>query len=374
MPKKNKNLTKQQKFWIILALIIAIVLFSSSSFPDDRLVRAEQPDLPTAADLAEIPVRVGDKFAISENFVVSGLNAAYYAKLLEYYKKELGSFWFGIDNPPAYLEKVNVTIHEGNNLGAGGVTSFLMTNKGPVSMNMTVQGSRTRLTDSVIPHEVNHLNWVQRFKVQIPRWIDEGNCTTLECLIERKKLQKALIEFLTTDRGIAFGQMLNMTAYPKDILPLYAQGTSAVEYLIAIGGGDQKGRLKLVAFLDDYFINVQRIKSEEAWSAALLENYGEYGVKDASDFQVKWLAAVAEGGVWNEFKDFIPRKQPEMAPVILPPQVLDLDWERVPPEKEDEEIEALQEALKEVERISKELEAEKERLKKELEALQLKNL
>ena len=300
----------------------------------------------------------------------------YYYAILEYYKKELAFFWFGINNPPAYLEKVDVTIHEGSNLGAGGVTSFNLTSKGPINIQMIVQGSKARLTDTVIPHEVNHLNWAQYFKMTIPRWIDEGACMTLECLAERKKMQIALIDILEKGRAFPFNRMLNMTKYPVDILPLYAQGTSAIEYLIAIGGGGQKGRFKLIAFLDDYFINAQRIKLEEAWHAALLENYGEYGIKDASDFQLKWVAAVAQGGLKNEFKEFIPKEQPKMVPVILSPvpetaeftekifeevvekepNTEDLYWERVFPVPEDQPISnEMNIILTELERLKEEL-------------------
>ena len=41
-----------------------------------------------------------------------------------------------------------------------------------------------------------------------------------------------LVQFLRTDRGIAFNQMFAMTEYPRDVMPLYAQGYSLAEFLI----------------------------------------------------------------------------------------------------------------------------------------------
>ncbi len=44
------------------------------------------------------------------------------------------------------------------------------------------------------------------------------------------------MQFLQTGRGIPFSQMFVMKEYPRDILPLYAQGHSLSSLLIAKGG------------------------------------------------------------------------------------------------------------------------------------------
>ncbi|HEV3340165.1 MAG TPA: hypothetical protein VG125_07400, partial [Pirellulales bacterium] len=67
-------------------------------------------------------------------------------------------------------------------------------------------------------------------------WADEGASSTVEHDSERRKQQRMLIQFLQTRRGIAFNDMFAMTQYPKDILPLYAQGHSLATFLVAQGG------------------------------------------------------------------------------------------------------------------------------------------
>ncbi len=98
---------------------------------------------------------------------------------------------------------------------------------------MSVQGSHERVLDSVLPHEVTHTIFATHFGRPLPRWADEGACTTVEHPSERNKQTRLLYEFLTTGRGIAFNRMFAMTEYPADILPLYSQGFSLAKFLIA---------------------------------------------------------------------------------------------------------------------------------------------
>jgi hypothetical protein len=53
-----------------------------------------------------------------------------------------------------------------------------------------------------------------------------------------------LIDFLKTRRGIPFDAMFAMTEYPQDVLPLYAQGHSLAQFLIA-----QRGKQAFLNFL-----------------------------------------------------------------------------------------------------------------------------
>lgn len=101
---------------------------------------------------------------------------------------------------------------------------------------MEIFGSRERLLDSVLPHEVLHTVFASHFGCPLPRWADEGACTTVEHHSERSKQEHNLIHYLKHDRGIAFNKMFAMREYPPDMLPLYAQGYSLTRYLIAKGG------------------------------------------------------------------------------------------------------------------------------------------
>ena len=111
---------------------------------------------------------------------------------------------------------------------------------------MSIQGSRERILDSVLPHEITHMIFASHFRRPLPRWADEGGATSVEHGSERDKYRQMLLTFLRNGRGIAFNQMFAMMEYPPDYMPLYAQGYSLAEFLIQRGG-----RQRYVEFLDD---------------------------------------------------------------------------------------------------------------------------
>ena len=379
MPKKRFN--NQQAFWIILALVVGVLLFGFSTPSEERLVRAEQLPSPTAEDLKNIEVRVEDDIFISENFTIEDedenkdLNKAEIAKYveilkyLEYYRIALYSFWLGVNDPPPYVEKVIVTINMSDDVGAGGQTKFYFADYGGFKDGtMYIQGPETKLKVTVIPHEVLHLMWAQYFGIRLPYWADEGSCTSIEDCSERRKQAWSLIEFLGSDRGIPFSQMLStpgtkyrrtfdLTDEKKQALKdenvvMYAQGASVVQFLLSLEGDDQDARETFVDFIGDYLRQKNKLSSEKAWEYALLKNYGKHGIRNASDLQRQWVEAIEEAySVTGERRYEFPK-------LIA----------------KDKELATLQEALQEIERKSEELKAEQKRLEEELEALQLKNL
>jgi hypothetical protein len=145
---------------------------------------------------------------------------------------------------------------------------------------MSIQGSPERILDSVLPHEITHTIFATHFGRPLPRWADEGACTTVEHVSERQRQHSFLLQFLTTGRGIAFRRMFAMKEYPRDILPLYAQGYSLARYLIAQGG-----RRKFIQYLGD------GMRSED-WAAATRRHYG---FADLHDLQVSWNDWVRQG-------------------------------------------------------------------------------
>jgi hypothetical protein len=102
----------------------------------------------------------------------------------------------------------------------------------------------------------------------------------MECPSEKQKHRTMLLQFLRTQRGIAFSQLFAMTDYPHDIMPLYAEGYSLAEYLILHGG-----RRKYVQFLDEGLATDQ-------WPAAVRHHYG---LGDLGVLQNTWLAWVQAG-------------------------------------------------------------------------------
>ncbi len=156
-----------------------------------------------------------------------------------------------------------------------------MFDKGEVfNWTMTIQGSEERIIDSVLPHEITHTIFASHFRRPLPRWADEGACTTVEHPVERARQHRMLIEFLTTGRGIAFPEMFAMREYPADVLPLYSQGYSLARYLI-----DRGGRHKYVNFIADGL-------AADDWSGALQKHYGMPGV---AAMQRVWLDWVKQG-------------------------------------------------------------------------------
>jgi hypothetical protein len=145
---------------------------------------------------------------------------------------------------------------------------------------MTIQGSRERILDSVLPHEITHTIFATHFGRPLPRWADEGACTTVEHAAERQKQEQLLIQFLTTNRGIAFNKMFAMMEYPSDMLPLYSQGYALAQFFIAQGG-----KQKFVRYVGEGM-------ATNNWTATTRKYYG---YESLSDLQVTWVEWIRQG-------------------------------------------------------------------------------
>ncbi len=194
----------------------------------------------------------------------------------EKYRRELALSWLGKEMPD-WAEPCPITVQVAPHLGAGGETSFVFDRGEVFGWKMRVQGSEERVLDSVLPHEVTHTILATHCRRPLPRWADEGSCTTVEHQSERNKQQNMLITFLRTNKGIAFSQMFAMKEYPPDILPLYAQGYSLARYLI-----EQGGRRKFLAYV------AEGLKSEQ-WSTATKTYYGYNGLGRLQDSWLEWV-------------------------------------------------------------------------------------
>ncbi len=197
----------------------------------------------------------------------------------ERFRRELALDWLGHELAP-WPAPCPIHVKVGPNLGAGGATSFAFNGRYPMHWQMEVFGSRERVLDSVLPHEVMHTVFATHFGQPLPRWADEGACTTVEHHSEREKHKKLLIRFLKTGKGIPFNRMFAMKQYPPEMLPLYAQGYSVARYLI-----EQGGRPKFVEFVGEGL-------QTNNWDAAIRSHYG---FKDLSELQLTWVDWVADG-------------------------------------------------------------------------------
>lgn len=195
----------------------------------------------------------------------------------EVFRRDLAIYWLGGELPP-WPTPCPIRVISGQNLAAQGVTTY---NRAPVrDFQMEVVGSPQRILDSVLPHEVTHTILATYFGRPLPRWADEGICTTVEHASERQKHEAKLLEFLRSRRGIAMNKLFLLTEYPQDVLPMYAQGYSVCQFLIA-----QKGPRQFVTFLGDYMQN-------PSWTQSIRNHYG---YESLAELQQAWLAWVSNG-------------------------------------------------------------------------------
>ncbi|HMP78819.1 MAG TPA: hypothetical protein PKD54_05165 [Pirellulaceae bacterium] len=231
--------------------------------------------------------------AVSENFVVTAPHrglAEQVATQAEKYRRELAKEWLGTQLPN-WTEKCPVVVEIAPL--PGGETSFVFVGppgtSEPKDWQMRVFGPPDRILDSVLPHEVTHTIFATYFRRPLPRWADEGACTTVEHESEREKNHRMLMNFLTArpSRGIPFNQMFTMKQYPHDILPLYAQGYSLSRYLIM-----QRGKRHFVAYIQS---GLERERPGQELSAWTETTQQYYGYRDLSELQVAWVGWVKDG-------------------------------------------------------------------------------
>ena len=213
----------------------------------------------------------------TQNFLVTSNGdklAQEVATAAERYRHQLALDWLGHELPP-WRSSCPIRVYARPQMAAGGATSFGFHRGKPMGWSMQIQGSRERILDSVLPHEILHTVFATHFGQPLPRWADEGACTTVEHQSEQAKQRDLLTRFLSTrpSRGIAFDQMFPMREYPRDILPLYAQGYSVTQFLLARGG-----KRKFVQFVESGL-------QKQNWETALSQFYG---FDHLSDLQVTW--------------------------------------------------------------------------------------
>ena len=254
----------------------------------------------------------------SANFIVYAndrIMAAKVSQAAEGFRKSLAAQWLGRELP-AWQQKC--PIHVKIDLHAGGETKFAFqmaggSNRGvPVDWEMNIFGSPERILDAVLPHEITHTIFATHFGRPLPRWADEGACTTVEHISERSKNHQMLLQFLTTSRGIPFNRMYTMKQYPSDILPLYAQGYSLAKYLIF-----QNGRRHFLNYIDRGMQYEEQGAGLLGWNRATSEFYG---FDDLSNLQLSWVAWVRDGSNQEAAAKLARKSEPKLASTIQPPQ------------------------------------------------------
>jgi hypothetical protein len=258
-----------------------------------QLQIAGRPNPPAYMAPSAGPVAAAE--VTTRNFIIRAPSpqlAQQAAQLAEKYRRELSLEWLGYEIAP-WDEKCPVQVIIDRFPGGETSFAFVRNDSGeqaqPIGWQMKVFGPPDRLLDAVLPHEITHTIFATHFGRPLPRWADEGACTTVEHESERAKNHRLLIDFLTgkPSRGIPFNRMFTMTEYPHDILPLYAQGYSLAKFLIR-----QRDRQTFVAYIGE---GLQRSDSRDSLAAWNEVTQKYYGYKDLSDLQLKWLKWVESG-------------------------------------------------------------------------------
>lgn len=228
----------------------------------------------------------------TKNFVVSAPTPALAKEIgesAEVWRKQLSIEWLG-DEMPSWSKPCPINARVAPRLGAGGATSFVFDRGEVFGWKMNIQGSRERVLDSVLPHEITHTIFASYFRQPLPRWADEGACTTVEHRSEVAKQERMLIDFLKSGRGIPFDQLFAMKDYPQDVMPLYSQGHSLAQFLI-----ESHGKKAFLEFLSDGL-------QDENWPRAVQSHYG---FDDLYVMQDSWL-------------DWVKQGRPKLAPATPP--------------------------------------------------------
>jgi hypothetical protein len=232
----------------------------------------------------------------------------------EAWRERLAIEWIG-SPMPNWGQPCPIEAKVDPNFGAGGATTFVFDRGEVFGWDMNVQGSRERVLDSVLPHEITHTVFATYFRQPLPRWADEGACTTVEHSSEIGKQERLLIQFLKTNKGIPFNDMFAMKEYPPEVLPLYAQGHSLTQFLI-----ERKGRAAFMTFLGDGM-------QDENWRRAVSSHYGHENLYALQESWLDWVKAgrprlVPEGTAIAASEApaiaRTPRAEPALAPVGKP--------------------------------------------------------
>jgi hypothetical protein len=232
------------------------------------------------AAVVSLPIQISTAASSrTANFVVEAPTpelADKIGKAAEQFRHDLAISWTG-QAMPNWSRPCPIQAEVAPQLGAGGQTSFVFDRGEVFGWDMHIQGSEERVLDSVLPHEVTHTVFASYFRQPLPRWADEGACTTVEHISERSKQQVMLVNFLRSDHGIAFDKLFAMKEYPHDVLPLYSEGYSLARFLI-----DQWGRPEFMAFV------AEGMKSEN-WTATVKKHYGFDNLQVLQDNWLDWV-------------------------------------------------------------------------------------
>jgi hypothetical protein len=183
---------------------------------------------------------------------------------------ETCKFWTR-ESLPHWDEPCSVNAVIGADQPAGGTTTFTFENGRVHTWIMNVTATPELMRSSVMPHEASHMVFASFCLCPLPRWMDEGAATYLECAAERVKLAYALRTAVRENTVNPYAEIFFQMDYPADtdkkvqnakMVKLYAQSMVMSDYLIENGGPHK------------YFAFVRAGCSNRRWDVALKSYYG----------------------------------------------------------------------------------------------------
>lgn len=207
----------------------------------------------------------------ADNFVsAGGRTDSVHLQTAETYRNYLAVFWTGKPLRSNWYKPCQMTItQEQDGIGAGGATTFAIDRGEVFDWRMSIQGSRARLLDSVIPHEVNHTIFASLARRPLPRWLDEGCSSLFEHATEHARLRTHAKQFM--DHQDSAFRRLDSNEYPRGgegVAAIYGTGFTVVEWLL-----EQKGVDTLYQFVMDKRVPSQKFRdyygmtASQAWQA-----------------------------------------------------------------------------------------------------------
>jgi RNA polymerase sigma factor (sigma-70 family) len=194
------------------------------------------------------------------------------AQAAERHRKALALLWLGKELP-AWSKPCPVQVRL-NDRGSGCYTSFQFEGGKVLRQRMELEGSLDRVLADLLPHEVTHTilaHWAGR---GLPRWADEGAALQAESASSRARHAQAILTVLDEDRALPLRRLLPLADYPKDVMAMYAQGYSLVDFLVKKGD-----RAKFLTFVEE--------GSRYGWARAARERYG---YRSLDEMERAWIA------------------------------------------------------------------------------------
>jgi hypothetical protein len=199
-------------------------------------------------------------------------------KAAEKERLESPVIWFG-KTIPNWPHKCEIIANCGPQFSAGGATNFTFFVDSVRDFKSTVQGNIQDLQESVIKHEVTHMIFASEFKMALPRWADEGGCTSRESLKERLKCCSHHQECIKNGHEVPLSELMAMKEYPVDTYALYGPGHSLTTFLVAQGDGGTLGRRNFINFVKD-------ITLEPAKRDFYIQKH--YGYPNCTELEKSW--------------------------------------------------------------------------------------